>query len=195
MNRVVWFLLSVRRPPRSTRTYTLVPDTTHVRSVASGSLQPVGSAKHNAACDQVGWVMYLIAELIRLVPSTSSTSPLRKVAASASGLLVGPAGAALAGAERKRASQRPSQRLGVIMPCPRVYATTPWMIQPVPAWPAHVQPTRRPRTNRRPPTHQCRTPLTAQNRPTACATIQTSSRRRGRPRCRSQPWPCSAPRD
>ena len=46
------------------------------------------SPTYNAACDQVDCVRYLIATLMRLLPSTSSTSPGRRVRASKPGATV-----------------------------------------------------------------------------------------------------------
>lgn len=81
--RVCWS----RKSASSTR---CTPATTSASiSSRTGSLAPdIGprrSPTYSAACDQVDWVRYLIALERRLVPSTSSTSPTRRVAARCSG--------------------------------------------------------------------------------------------------------------
>src|SRR5690606_12553020 len=63
--------------------------------------------RHSAACDQVDWVRYLIAVEKRLLPSTSSTSPRRRVAATSSGRLVGPRAWPGRGRARNRARRLP----------------------------------------------------------------------------------------
>src|SRR4249919_723356 len=74
---------------------------------------------YRAACDQVDWVRYLMALEKRLVPSTSSTSPLRSVAAITSRGLVGTWVRLGRGFARNRASRVP-MLCRILIPSPAV---------------------------------------------------------------------------
>src|SRR6185503_1002730 len=73
----------------NTRTPSLMSTSTSTFASAPSAGGPRWSPIYKAACDQVDWLKYLIAEEKRLVPSTSTTSPLRRVAAIKSRELVG----------------------------------------------------------------------------------------------------------
>ena len=73
---------------------------------------PTWSPTYSAACDQVDWLRYLIAVENRVLPSTSSTSPLRNAAATRLRGLVGRCEWLALGFDRKRARWRPNRRNG-----------------------------------------------------------------------------------
>src|SRR6185437_7613567 len=64
---------------------------------------------YSAACDQLDWVTYLITLLMRLLPSTSSTSARSSDACSTSKREVPKCMSVLRGFDRKRARARPDQ--------------------------------------------------------------------------------------